>query len=110
VEAICDRVIIINKGSIVADDTLDALRKRNTVNVVRVGFQEALEPEWLRRLPGVSEVEKLDANNWSLRTEDPEGVRKALLQMSVEHGININSLSTGSESLETIFRSLTGGK
>jgi ABC-2 type transport system ATP-binding protein len=110
VEAICDRVIIINKGTIVADDTLDALRSRNMVNVVRVGFQEALEPEWLRRLPGVTDVEKIDTYNWSLRTEDPEGVRKALLQMSVEHGININALTTGSESLETIFRNLTAKK
>jgi ABC-2 type transport system ATP-binding protein len=107
VEAICDRVIIINKGTIVADDTLEALRSRNTVNKVRVSFQEALEPEWLRRLPAVSAVEKTDANSWNLSTEDPETVRKALLQLSVEHGLNITSLTTGSESLETIFRSLT---
>src|SRR3990170_6503943 len=45
VEAICDRVIIISKGTIVADDTLAALRSRNTMNHVRVSFQEALEPE-----------------------------------------------------------------
>ncbi|RYZ22507.1 MAG: gliding motility-associated ABC transporter ATP-binding subunit GldA [Chitinophagaceae bacterium] len=107
VEAICDRVIIINKGSIVADDTLAALRSRNTMNTVRVSFQEALEAEWLRRLPAVAEVEKIDARNWSLRTEDPETVRKALLQLSVEEGLNIESLSTGSESLESIFRGLT---
>jgi ABC-2 type transport system ATP-binding protein len=107
VEAICDRVIIINKGTIVADDTLEALRSRNTVNKVRVSFQEALEPEWLRRLPAVSAVEKTDTNSWNLSTEDPETVRKALLQLSVEHGLNITSLTTGSESLETIFRSLT---
>ncbi|TCJ18756.1 gliding motility-associated ABC transporter ATP-binding subunit GldA [Flaviaesturariibacter flavus] len=107
VEAICDRVIIINKGTIVADDTLAALRSRNTMNTVRVSFQEALEPEWLRRLPAVAEVEKIDARTWNLRTEDPETVRKALLQLSVEQGLNIESLSTGSESLETIFRGLT---
>jgi ABC-2 type transport system ATP-binding protein len=107
VEAICDRVIIINKGTIVADDTLEALRSRNTVNKVRVSFQETLEPEWLRRLPAVSAVEKTDTNSWNLSTEDAETVRKALLQLSVEHGLNITSLTTGSESLETIFRSLT---
>ena len=107
VEAICDRVIIINKGHIVADDRLDALRRRNTANRVRVTFQEPLEAEWLRRLPGVTEVEKADSRSWSLRTEDPETVRKALLQLSVEQGLNIESLTTGSESLETIFRSLT---
>ncbi|GAB4092982.1 gliding motility-associated ABC transporter ATP-binding protein [Flaviaesturariibacter terrae] len=110
VEAICDRVIIIHKGRIVADDTLSNLRSRNSRSTVQVTFQEALEPEWLRRLPGVSAVEKRDAHSWSLATEDPEGVRKALLQLSVEQGLNISSLTAGSESLETVFRSLTGGK
>ncbi|RYY98498.1 MAG: gliding motility-associated ABC transporter ATP-binding subunit GldA [Chitinophagaceae bacterium] len=110
VEAICDRVLIINKGNIVADDTLDNLRRRSSINKVRVTFQEALEPEWLRRLPGVLEAEKEEGNSWALRTEAPDTVRKALLQLSVEHGLNIVSLSTGSESLETVFRSLTAGK
>jgi len=110
VEAICDRIIIINKGRIVADDRLDALRNRNKMNRVRVTFQEALEPEWLRRLPAVQEVEKSEGNSWSLRTEDPETVRKALLQLSVEQGLNITALTSGSESLETIFRELTGGR
>ncbi|RYY41725.1 MAG: gliding motility-associated ABC transporter ATP-binding subunit GldA [Chitinophagaceae bacterium] len=108
VEAICNRVIIINKGQIVADDRLDDLRRRNTANRVRVSFQEPLESEWMRRIPGVTEVEKIDSRNWSLRTEEPEAVRKALLQLSVEQGLNIESLTTGSESLETIFRQLTG--
>ncbi|GAA4317244.1 gliding motility-associated ABC transporter ATP-binding subunit GldA [Flaviaesturariibacter amylovorans] len=110
VEAICDRVVIINKGNIVADDTLANLRSRSSVNNVRVGFQEGLEAEWLRRLPGVLEAEKEEGNTWLLRTNEPETVRKALLQLSVEQGLNIVSLTSGSESLETVFRSLTAGK
>jgi ABC-2 type transport system ATP-binding protein len=109
VEAICDRVIIIHKGRIVADDKLETLRRNNKVNQVRVSFQEALEPEWLQRLPGVIQADKTENNSWSLKTEDAEGVRRALLQLSIEHSLNIVSLTTGSESLETIFRSLTGG-
>ncbi|HEY0060093.1 MAG TPA: gliding motility-associated ABC transporter ATP-binding subunit GldA [Flavisolibacter sp.] len=107
VEAICDRVIIINKGTIVADDQLKNLQNRTSASYVKVQFKEPLEKEWLTRLAGVQSVEKLDTFNWSIQTADPEAVRSALLRLTVEHNLNIVSLQTQSESLEEIFRSLT---
>ena len=107
VEAICDRVIIINKGTIVADDQLKNLQNRSSASYVKVQFKEPLEKEWLTRLAGVQSVEKLDTFNWSIQTADPEAVRSALLRLTVEHNLNIVSLQTQSESLEEIFRSLT---
>lgn len=107
VEAICDRVIIINKGSIVADDRLKNLQNRSSASYVKVQFKEPLEKEWLTRLTGVQGVDKLDTFNWSIQTADPEVVRSALLRLTVEHNLNIVSLQTQSESLEEIFRSLT---
>jgi ABC-2 type transport system ATP-binding protein len=107
VEAICNRVIIINKGTIVADDSLQALQSRSSTNIVKVGFGEALEAEWLHRLPSVKAVDKIDTYNWSLQTDEPETVRRALLELAMQHNLNIVSLQTGSESLEAIFRSLT---
>ncbi|HEU4904313.1 MAG TPA: gliding motility-associated ABC transporter ATP-binding subunit GldA [Flavisolibacter sp.] len=107
VEAICDRVIIINKGRIVADDKLANLQQRSTTNLVRVQFKEALEAEWLRRLAGVKKVNKVDANTWTLETDEPETVRKQLLQLSVEQNLNIVSLQSENQSLEEIFRQLT---
>jgi ABC-2 type transport system ATP-binding protein len=107
VEAICDRVIIINKGNIVADDQLKNLQNRSAASYVKVQFKEPLEKEWLTRLAGVKSVEKIDTFNWSIETNDPEGVRSALLRLTVEHNLNIVSLQTQSESLEEIFRSLT---
>lgn len=107
VEAICDRVIIINRGKIVADDKLATLQQRSNTNLVRVQFKEALEAEWLRRLAGVKKVNKLDANTWTLETDEPEAVRKQLLQLSVEQNLNIVSLQSENQSLEEIFRELT---
>ena len=107
VEAICNRVIIINKGNIVADDSLQALQSRSSTNIVKVGFGEPLEPAWLQRLPAVKMVDKIDTHNWSLQTDEPETVRRALLELAMHHNLNIVSLQTGSESLETIFKSLT---
>mgnify|MGYP003575576571 FL=1 len=108
VEAICDRVIIINKGVLVADDSLSNLQKTSTTNLVKVGFKEPLEAEWLRRLPAVKTVNKIDTYNWSIETDEPEAVRKALLELSLQHNLNIVSLQNESQSLEEVFRTLTG--
>lgn len=108
VEAICDRVIIINKGELVADDKLSNLRKQSSSsNVVKVGFKESLEKEWLEKLPAAGSVNKTDANNWQLATDNPEQLRKQILELSLQHNLNIVSLQSESESLEDVFRSLT---
>jgi len=109
VEAICDRVIIINKGKIVADDKLNDLQKRSSLNVVRVSFKEPLEQEWLQRLQGVKTVSKIDSYSWSLETDESELVRKQILEMSLQHNLNIVSLHSENKSLEEVFRNLTNG-
>ena len=107
VEAICDRVIIINKGKIVADDKLSSLQKQSSLNIVRVSFKEPLEQEWLQRLQGIKSVNKIDAYSWSLETDEPELVRKQVLEMSLQHNLNIVSLHSENQSLEEVFRNLT---
>ena len=107
VEAICDRVIIINKGKIVADDKLSSLQKQSSLNIVRVSFKEPLEQEWLQRLKGIKSVNKIDATSWSLETDEPELVRKQVLEMSLQHNLNIVSLHSENQSLEEVFRNLT---
>lgn len=110
VEAICDRIIIINRGKIVADDTLSNLQKTSSTNLVRVSFREALEDEWLRRLPDVNSVHKTDSHNWTIETGQPEAVRKALLQVALDYNLNIVSLQSQNQSLEEVFRQLTSNK
>jgi ABC-2 type transport system ATP-binding protein len=107
VEAICDRVIIINKGELVADDRVANLQQRQKTDVVNVSFKEALEAEWLNRLPAAKSVEKITATNWNISTDNPEAVRKQLLELALQHNLNIVSLQTESQSLEDVFRQLT---
>ncbi len=107
VEAICDRVIIINRGKIVADDKLSNLQKTSTANIVRVSFKEALEAEWIKRLPDAIAVNKVDTYTWTIETEQPENVRKGLLQLAIDQNLNIVSLQSESKSLEEVFRNLT---
>lgn len=108
VEAICDRVIIINKGNIVADDLLRHLQGGQQSNVVKVQFKEPLEQEWLRRLQRVDGIQKVDSYTWHLQTAEPESVRKQLLELAVQHNLNIVSLTSENQSLEAVFRTLTG--
>lgn len=107
VEAICDRVIIINKGKLVADDQLSKLQQRSTASVVRVQFKEALEAEWLNRLAGVTAVNKVDTQTWTIQTDDAEQVRLELKRLERENNLDIIALQTETQSLEEVFRSLT---
>jgi len=108
VEAICDRVIIINKGNIVADDKLENLQQRSSSSVVRVQFKEALEQEWLNRLAAVKSVNKVDTYTWTVETNEPDTVRNELKKLERENNLDIVSLQSETQSLEEIFRSLTG--
>jgi ABC-2 type transport system ATP-binding protein len=107
VEALCDRVIIIHKGELVADDTLANLRLRMATNVVKVGFKEKAEPAWLQQLPAAASCMQTDAYHWLLQTENPELLRKQILELALQHHLNIVSLQSENTSLEEIFRSLT---
>jgi len=109
VEAICDRVIIINKGELVADDKLSNLRQRSSSasNTVKVNFKESIDKSWLEQLSAARSVDKIDANNWQLATDNPEQLRKQIFELSLLHNLNIVSLQSDSQSLEDVFRSLT---
>ena len=107
VEAICDRVIIINKGEIVADDKLSNLRQRSTTNFIRVSFKESWEEDWMKNLSLAKSVTKIDAHNWQLATDNPEQLRKQILELALQHNLNIVSLQSENTSLEEIFRNLT---
>ncbi len=108
VEAICDRVIIINKGNLVADDKLSNLRKTSSVsNLIRVSFREDINQQLLKNLSAAKTVTKHDANNWQLTTDDSDQLRKQIMELSLQHNLNIVSLQSENQSLEDVFRTLT---
>ena len=107
VEAICDRVIIINKGKIVADDKLSGHQQRSYSNIIKVQFKEALESEWLKRVKGVKSVNKSDSHTWTIETDNPDMVRTELKKLERENNLDIISLQSENQSLEEVFRSLT---
>ncbi|MGB8195234.1 MAG: DUF4162 domain-containing protein, partial [Chitinophagaceae bacterium] len=107
VEAICDRVIIINKGQLVADDLLSNLQRSSSSNVLKVAFKEPLETEWLTRLQGVTSANSADRYTWQIQADNIELVRKQIFDLALQHNLNIVSLQTETQSLEDVFRNLT---
>lgn len=109
VEAICDRVIIINKGNLVADDKLNSLQQSYKDNqVVVVQFKEAVDKSVLEKLNEVLKAEQFQDRGFKLHTANPEIVRKQILELALQQNLNIVSLQSESQSLEEVFRTLTG--
>jgi len=107
VQAICDRVIIINKGRLVADDSLYNLQQ-GASNAVQVTFKEALPAEILRQIPSVLQASHINEYSWQLTTNDTTETRRALLELALQRNLNIVSLQTAGSNLEEVFKSLTG--
>jgi ABC-2 type transport system ATP-binding protein len=114
VEAICDRVIIINKGKIVADDRLSNLRKGSKQkHAVIVQFDVNVETGLLGGLQASENIDLIPSTagggfTFRIETSNPEVMRKQILELALLHNLNIVSLQSETQSLEDIFRNLTG--
>lgn len=111
VEAVCERVVIINKGTIVADDTLTNLQKgtKETSTVV-VQFKQAVTENELKNLSGVDAVQVQTGNTIIITTATADHVKKQVLEFSLRTNKEILSIQTNATaSLEEVFRNLTQG-
>lgn len=107
VEAICDRVIIINKGDIVADDSLQNLQLAKAgQQFVSVTFQEDIDINDLQNLQAAINISS-NGNTFRIQTNDAENLRKQILKLSIDKNLNIVSLQNQNNSLEDVFRYLT---
>lgn len=109
VEAICDRVVIINKGRIVANDRLQNLRQGNTGQSVLVTFSAEVPSADLTKLAGALTIKSLSTTAFEIETNDADALRRSLLEYSISHNLNINSLQNRTTRLEDIFAGLTKG-
>ncbi len=108
VEAICDRVVIISKGNLVANDRLSNLRgSTNAAQKLKVTFKEPLEAAWLERLPAVVTVNKINTFEWEIHCSVLNEAQRQVLNMALENNFTIVNLQAGELSLEDVFRELT---
>ena len=108
VEAICDRVIIINKGNIVADDKLQNLQKLSGGSqYIIVEFKPAVDIELLKKLPGAISVKNTQQSIFNIQCSNAEELKKELLKLSISNNLDIVSLQSETQNLESVFKSLT---
>ena len=108
VQAICDRVIVINKGEIVADDRLDNLLQQDNKSIaIEVEFESTIEINELKALPLVKEVTSLGGNKYRLIGEGETDLRPEIFKFTSERKISLLGLKKEEVSLESVFRELT---
>ena len=106
VEAICDRVIIISKGQIVADDKAQTLQQELAHQTVYVEFDNQVSAAQLKKIPNVSKVEALN-DGWLIESIGADDLRKALAQYAQAQNWLILTLNIEQKTLEEVFKELT---
>ena len=106
VEAICDRVIIINKGEIVADDKAKDLQFDAQLQTVYVEFDGKITKTMLRKIDGVRKVEAVN-DGWLLESVAEDDLRKCVARFAQENDILLVTLKKEEKSLEEVFKNLT---
>lgn len=106
VEAICDRVIIINKGELVIDTPLSEL-KNNKEQLIEVEFDYRVEDVLLKRLPNVTEAKNTFGMTWEISFDTKDDMRAIIFDFAAENELKILKLDTKNTTLENMFRELT---
>jgi ABC-2 type transport system ATP-binding protein len=107
VEAICDRVIIIKKGKIVADNIAAELQFEAGQQVVYAEFDGNISRSTLQKIPGVSNVQKVTDNSFLIESHGGGDLRKAVAVYAQQNQLLVITLRTEEKSLEEVFKELT---
>jgi ABC-2 type transport system ATP-binding protein len=107
VQAICDRVVIINKGKIVADNHVTQMQQDNSAEL-EVEFATAIDPKKIIALNAGINLRSIGNNKYSISMPKGIDIRSALFQLSTQEGWQLTELKKVEKSLEDIFRQLTG--
>ena len=108
VEATCDRILIINKGKIVADDSTANLQNRigNEI-IVTVEFKQSVDRALLKAIRGVKNYEQLKDGKWNFVSEGSKDLREDIFNFAKEKNLTLLSLYKEESSLEDVFKQLT---
>lgn len=108
VELLCDRVIIISKGKIVADRPTADLKSLRDIQVINLEFDRKLTRSQLMGIKGVKKAVDKDKNRWQLEAAPESGdIRSAIFQFAVEKGVQVLEMQVEEQKLEEIFQKLT---
>lgn len=108
VQALCDRVIVINLGEIVANDSVNNLmRSQVKSSVIIVEFSGDVNEEVLQLIPGLNKLERINASSFRLESQEGVDLRAEVFRFAADHSLSLLGLRQQENSLEDIFRELT---
>lgn len=107
VEAVCDRVIIINHGQIVADDATKKLQQSSTRQVITVEFDSMVSAEKLQGIANIEQVRTISGNTWQLISSATEDMRKSIFDFAVANKLSVLTLNKEEQRIEDVFKELT---
>jgi ABC-2 type transport system ATP-binding protein len=109
VEAICHRIIVLNKGEIVADETTKNIYSHSLQRAftVVVEFAKPVNENLLKSINGVSETRKINDTNWLLSNNNDEDIRENIFRFAVTNQLTVLSMQKQEKRLEEVFRELT---
>lgn len=108
VQALCDRVVVINNGKIVADNAIDQLKlEARPVTLIKVEFSETVEKEKLMAIEGVENVESSKPGNYVLSSKADRDIRPEIFKFATENKVTLVGLSQEEVTMENIFQDLT---
>jgi len=108
VEALCNRVVIIDHGKIVADDTPDNLGKQTVhSSTYKVEFKESVNKQLLENIHGINKAKNITDNQWILSSSSEKDLRETIFKFAVKNKLNVLSLSMEDQKMEDVFQRLT---
>ena len=107
VEAVCDRVIIINKGEIVANEQTQSLQKNTTKQIITVEFDKEVMVSQIKKIDGVEDAILIEGKTWKVISDIDNDVRKAIFNYAVTNDISILTINKEEQKLEDVFKQLT---
>jgi ABC-2 type transport system ATP-binding protein len=107
VEAVCDKIIIINKGNIVANKKTRELNNTKAPVIINVEFDDKIDIKHINSISGVQQVININTNTWKIISTPERDIRPDIFQMAVHHNINVLSLNKEEQSVEELFQKLT---
>ena len=108
VQALCDRVLIINNGNLVANDTIDQLQSKLTgETMIRIEFKEEMKKEQLMKINSINEVKALKNNQWQLISKGKKDARPEIFNFAVQNGYTLLEMRQEKYSVEDVFQQLT---
>ena len=107
VESVCDRVIIINKGELVADQKLSSLRE-GTEQIIEVEFDYRVEEAFLLKIPHVTHVKNVSGFVYEITFSHTQDMRPAVFDFAHDNKLRTLQLSRKNKNLESLFTELTG--